>query len=78
MSIPLDTKPGETVTLPVELPATALKKGKDVTVVVRVAEAWPTILEPDSRLTAQYKDEGIEGLRAVWKAQDSSGKELGD
>jgi len=78
MSIPFDAKPGETVTLQVELPAMGLKKREDVTVVVRVAEAWPTVLEPNSRLVAQYKEEGIEGLRAVWTAENSSGKGLGD
>jgi hypothetical protein len=78
MQIPFDAKPGEDVTLPVELPAMDLKKRKDVTVVVRVAEAWPTILEPNPRLMADYQNEGIEGLRAVWTAENSSGKGPGD
>jgi len=78
MSIPFDAKPGETVTLRVELPAMGLKRRKDVTVVVRVAEAWPTVLEPNSRMAAQYKDEGVEGLKAVWTAENSLGKGLGD
>ena len=72
--IPLDAKPGEVVTLPVELPAMDLRERQDVTVVVRVAEAWPTFLEPDSGITAHYKDRGVDGLKAVWTAEDSSGK----
>jgi len=78
MQIPFDAKLGEDVTLPVELPAMDLKKREDLTVVVRVAEAWPTILEPNPRLMAHYEDEGIEGLRAVWTAENSSGKGFGD
>jgi hypothetical protein len=78
MQIPFDAKLGELVTLPVELPAMDLKKREDVTVVVRVAEAWPTILEPNPGMATHYKDEGIEGLRAVWTAENSSGKGLGD
>ena len=67
--------------LHVELPATVLDPNQAVTVVTRVAEVWPTLLQNDSQKLARYK--GIvgenmgQGLKAVWTYQDAEGKETG-
>ena len=63
--------PTETV-LHVELPATDLTVGEDVTVVTRVAEVWPTVLGQD--FSAEYLGKG---LKAVWTAEDYAGKGSG-
>ena len=79
-------KPAE---LRVELPATELDGDKDVTVVTRVAEVWPTVLEKDEEAVAQYQGALVErygevgetssqGLKAAWKYKDSGGKVKGD
>jgi hypothetical protein len=68
--------------LHVELPATELDTGQDVTVITRVAEVWPSVLQQDPKMMKQYK--GImgeylnQGLKAVWTYQDLEGKEPGD
>jgi hypothetical protein len=67
--------------LHVELPATVLNADQDVTVVTRVAEVWPTVLQKDSEKLARYKgvlgENMSQGLKAVWTYQDS-GKGPGD
>jgi hypothetical protein len=67
--------------LHVELPATVLNADQDVTVVTRVAEVWPTVLQKDSEKLARYKvvmgENMGQGLKAVWTYQDAEGKETG-
>jgi len=75
--IPFDAKPGEAVELPVELPAMRLEPGKDVTVVVRVAEAWPTLLGQNTEIPAEYKGGGGTGLKAAWTPKSPPGKWTG-
>jgi hypothetical protein len=74
--------------LHVELPATKLNADQEVTVISRVAEVWPSVLQQD--LEKLGKIQGVlgavmgatedpgEGLKAVWTYQDSEGKGSGD
>jgi hypothetical protein len=67
--------------LHVELPATELDVAQPVTVVTRVAEVWPTVLQQDNRAMALYEGVGEnsdQGLRAIWTYEDSEGKVPGD
>jgi hypothetical protein len=66
--IPLDANPS--VVLNVQLPAMDLDPDEDLTVVTRVAEVWPTILEKDK--DSKYLGHG---LKAAWKAEYPSGKD---
>jgi len=72
-------KPAE---LRVELPATVLDGNKDVTVVTRVAEVWPTVLQKDKKAVKRYKgvlgENSSQGLKAAWKYKNSGGKVKGD
>jgi hypothetical protein len=76
--LPDPKTPNQPAVLHVELPATVLDADQDVTVVTRVAEVWPTVLQKDSKVLARYK--GImgenldQGLKAVWTYQDAEGK----
>lgn len=73
--------PKQPAVLHVELPATNLNANDPVTVVTRVAEVWPTILQQDSQIMAEYKkmeqDMG-QGLKGVWTYQEPGGKGPGD
>jgi hypothetical protein len=69
------------VVLPVELPRTKLDLSKPVTVITRVSEVWPSVLQPDDEKMEEYaKSESYsgQGLKAVWTYKDSVGKEAGD
>src|SRR6266516_3311327 len=59
----------------VQLPAMELDPKEVVTVVVRVAEVWPTVLTEDKGIAAEYKDHG---LKAAWTAPDPYIKGSGD
>ena len=69
--------------LHVELPATKLDAKQDVTVVTRITDVWPSVLEPDPDKTekiresikSEYKDQA---LKAVWTYPDPEGKGPGD
>jgi len=67
--------------LHVELPKTELDAGQPVTVVTRVAEVWPTVLQPDPGMLAAYQGAAGEyvgqGLKAMWTAEYPSGKAAG-
>jgi hypothetical protein len=76
----LDPKdPGKPPELQVELPATSLDASEDVTVIARVAEVWPSVLQQDSTKLAainaaiQHPDQGP---KAVWTYAE--GKAYGD
>src|SRR5262245_8225166 len=65
--IPLPDQPQ----LHVELPATKLDPKQDVTVVTRITDVWPTILQPDPEKTEKIRKEikpeyMDQALRAVW------------
>jgi hypothetical protein len=68
--------------LHVELPATELDATQPVTVVTRVAEVWPSVLQPDKKAMTIYK--GAVGeylgqdLKAIWTYPDAEGKVPGD
>jgi hypothetical protein len=68
--------------LHVELPATELDETQPVTVVTRVTEVWPSVLQQDKKTMALYKDAANEypnqGLKAIWKYPDPEGKVPGD
>lgn len=78
--------PKQPVLLHVELPATKLDAKQDVTVVTRITEVWPTVLQQDSDTLDQYNAALVgysaAGLKAVWtyqdQTQDPEGKGLGD
>jgi hypothetical protein len=73
--------PGQAVVLPVELPKTKLNMGQPVTVITRVSEVWPSVLQPDDEKMEEYpknKSYSGQGLKAVWTYKDSVGKEAGD
>jgi hypothetical protein len=67
--------------LHVELPATPLNADQPVTVLTRVAEVWPSVLQQDSRkmeaVMGAMQDPG-QALKAVWTYPDSEGKGPGD
>jgi hypothetical protein len=74
--------------LHVELPRTELDPGQPLTIVTRVAEVWPTVLQPDPGTLAEYQGviaqyQGVTGedvgqeLKAVWTSEYPSGKALG-
>ena len=67
--------PNDPAVLPVELPATKLDAGKPVTVVTRVTEAWPTVLQPDSEIMPGNLPPGV---KAIWTYQDPQGEGSGD
>ncbi|HKA11621.1 MAG TPA: hypothetical protein VKI99_14270 [Candidatus Dormibacteraeota bacterium] len=58
----------EPPTIPVEVPAIELDQGEEyVTVVTRVAEVWPTVLEQEnSGISAADRAKGV---KAVWRAK---------
>jgi hypothetical protein len=66
----------------VELPATDLDATQNVTVVARVAEAWPSVLQQDTKVMKRYAEiiggDISEDLKAVWTYQEPEGKEPGD
>jgi hypothetical protein len=79
--------PKQPAVLQVELPATNLNANEKVTVVTRVAEVWPTVLQQNSKLLEEYKkimerykkagkDMG-QALKAVWTYEESEGKGAG-
>jgi hypothetical protein len=71
----------EPAVLHVELPATPLNADQPVTVLTRVAEVWPSVLQQDSRkmeaVMEAIQDPG-QALKAVWTYPDSEGKGPGD
>jgi hypothetical protein len=73
--------PKQPTVLHVELPATELNADQ-VTVITRVAEVWPSVLQLDSKKMELYKGEIEEypdqGLKAIWTYQESEGKAPGD
>ena len=80
--IPLPDQPQ----LHVELPATKLDAKQDVTVVTRITDVWPSVLEPDpdkaeairneiKQINPEYADQA---LKAVWTFPDPEGKGSGD
>jgi hypothetical protein len=67
--------------LHVELPATELDATQPVTVVTRVAEVWPSVLQQDKKAMTLYgavSGYPDQGLKAVWTYPDSEGKGRGD
>lgn len=60
---PSSGDPTQPAVLPVELPATELDATQGLTVVARITEVWPTVLQPDP------EKEGITDpdIKAVWK-----------
>jgi hypothetical protein len=77
--IPLPDQPQ----LHVELPATKLDPKQDVTVVTRITDVWPTVLQPDPEKTEKIRKEikpeyMDQALRAVWTFPDPEGKGSGD
>ena len=68
--------------LHVELPATDLKADQDLTVVTRVTDVWPTVLQADPKTMEKYqgtKERYMDqALKAVWTYQDPEGKGPGD
>ncbi|SRR6266851_2217286 len=76
--LPDPNDPKQPAMLHVQLPVTALNADADVTVVTRVSEVWPTLLEPNREIPANYKLQGVTGPKAVWTAQYPSGKGSGD
>ena len=77
-----DDDPKEPAVLQVQLPKTELLTDQNVTVITRVAEVWPTVLQPDSATVKQYKvameEYPGQGLKAVWKYREPAGKAPGD
>jgi hypothetical protein len=69
--LPDSPDPKQPAVLHVQLPAMDLKPDEDVTVVTRVAEVWPTVLQQDSEIVAEYVGQG---LKAAWTAKDPWGK----
>ncbi len=73
--IPDPGNPQQPPAMHVELPATKLDEGQAVTVITRVTEVWPTVLQPASKSMSP-------GLRAMWtyqdQGQDTEGKGPGD
>jgi hypothetical protein len=71
--VPLD-KPSDpsqsSVLVPVELPALDLSQDNDVTVVIQVAEVWPTVLEKPKIASELLGN----GLVAEWAPKDPPGK----
>ena len=74
--------PKQPAVLHVELPATKLDAGQDVTVFTRVAEVWPSVLQQDSTMMEPFQGAMEEymkqGPTAVWTYKDPQGKEPGD
>jgi hypothetical protein len=66
--------PKQPAVLHVQLPAIPLNAGEDVTVLTRVAQVWPTLLEPNSEIPNLYQQQGVDGPKAVWTPPDLSGK----
>jgi hypothetical protein len=68
--------------LHVELPATELDTTQPVTVITRVAEIWPTVLQQDTQAMAAFgravDGHPDQGPKAIWTYQDSKGKAPGD
>src|SRR5215470_16149298 len=68
--LPDHNNPRQPAVLHVELPATELDAGQDVTVIARVSEVWPSVLHQDQSLAQQYQGTAGEyfnqGLKAVW------------
>jgi hypothetical protein len=64
--------------LPVELPAPELDANLPLTVVTRVTDVWPTVLQPNQRKMKEIKEVMGEymdqGLKAMWTYQDAEGK----
>jgi hypothetical protein len=81
--IPLPDDPSNSdqpATLHVELPRARLDAGQAVTVVTKVAEAWPSVVPPNPDELEKYKgiiSEYDQALKAVWKYPDAVGKEPG-
>jgi|SRR5215472_3220858 len=81
--IPFSDPPGPTdsqqyTVLHAELPATILDPSKPVTIVTRVTEVWPTVVQPNTKKLVQYNGAqkgAYQELKAVWTFQ---GKEPGD
>jgi hypothetical protein len=78
--LPDPNNPGQPGKMHVELPATNLDPMQEVTVVTRVAEVWPSVLQQDLNTLKEYQNQGVgvQGLTAVWTYQESAGKEQGD
>jgi len=83
--IPIPNPPNnlrQRAVLCVELPATKLDPAQPVTVVTRVAEVWPTVLQQDKSAMPRSVAAGgstYQGLQAIWTYQeDSEGKAPGD
>jgi hypothetical protein len=86
--LPDPSNPEQPVLLHVELPATKLNADQEVTVLTRVAEVWPSVLQQDLKKLEEIKgalgavmramEDPDQGLKAVWTYQDSEGKGPGD
>jgi hypothetical protein len=86
--LPDPSNPEQPAVLHVELPATKLNADQEVTVISRVAEVWPSVLQQDAKKLGEIKgvlgavmratEDPGQGLKAVWTYQDSEGKGSGD
>jgi hypothetical protein len=69
--------PDQPTVLPVELPKTKLDANKPVTVITRVSEVWPSVLQPDGDKMKEYQTKESypgQGLKALWTYEDTEGK----
>jgi hypothetical protein len=69
--------PDQPTVLPVELPKTKLNAKKPVTVITRVSEVWPSVLQPDGDKMKEYQTKESypgQGLKALWTYEDTEGK----
>lgn len=86
--LPDPSNPERPAVLHVELPATKLDADQEVTVITRVAEVWPSVLQQDPKKLGEIKgllgaamgamEDPGQGLKAVWTYPDSEGKGPGD
>jgi hypothetical protein len=69
--------PDQPTVLPVELPKTKLNANEPVTVITRVSEVWPSVLQPDGDKLKEYQTKESypgQGLKALWTYEDTEGK----
>jgi hypothetical protein len=66
------------VMLHVELPATKLNADQEMTVVTRVSEVWPTVLQQDSEYKGTLGEYMNQRPKAVWSYRVPQGKGPGD
>jgi hypothetical protein len=78
---PDPSNPKQPVVLHVELPATPLNADQQVTVLTRVAEVWPSVLENDPPKLGAIIGGNVDpdqAPKAVWTYKESEGKGSGD